>query len=102
MTTNKAFTYLRTDVTCQITAGTDSCSTHIVFDVPEKYTLEIDGVKTNTIDKSGGTTKGSGDGTWNVVLRKRSEERRVGKECRYRRTTYQNKRTKKRRSKTRR
>jgi len=70
MTTNKAFTNLRTDVTYQITAGTDSCSTHIVFDVPEKYTLEIDGVKTNTIDKSGGTTKGSGDGTWNVVLRK--------------------------------
>jgi RHS repeat-associated protein len=70
MTTNKAFTYLKTDVTYQITAGTDSCSTHIVFDVPPKYTLEIDGVKTNTIDKSGGTTKGSGDGTWNVVIRK--------------------------------
>ncbi len=57
-------------MTYQITAGTDSCSTHIVFDVPEKYTLEIDGVKTNTIDKSGGTTKGSGDGTWNLVIRK--------------------------------
>lgn len=70
MTTNKAFTYLKTDVTYQITAGTDSCSTHIVFDVPPKYTLEIDGVKTNTIDKSGDTTKGSGDGTWNVVIRK--------------------------------
>jgi len=69
VTTNKAFTYLKTDVTYQITAGADSCSTHIVFDVPDKYTLEIDGVKTNTIDKSGGT-KGSGDGTWNLVIRK--------------------------------
>ena len=69
VTANKAFTYLQTDVTYQITAGTDSCSTHIVFDVPPKYTLEIDGVKTNTIDKSSGT-KGSGDGTWNVVVRK--------------------------------
>jgi RHS repeat-associated protein len=69
MTTNKAFTYLKTDVTYQITAGTDSCSTHIVFDVPPKYTLEIDGVKTNTIDKAGGT-KASGDGTWNLVVRK--------------------------------
>jgi len=70
VTTNKAFTYLKTDVTYQITAGTDSCSTHIVFDVPEKYSLEIDGIKTNTIDKAGGTTKGSGDGSWNVVIRK--------------------------------
>jgi RHS repeat-associated protein len=70
VTTNKAFTYLKTDITYQITAGSDSCSTHIVFDVPPKYTLEIDGVMTNTIDRSGGTTKGSGDGTWNVVVRK--------------------------------
>jgi RHS repeat-associated protein len=69
VTTNKAFTYLKTDVTYQITAGTDSCSTHIVFDLPPKYTLEIDGVKTETIDKSDGTKSG-GDGTWNVVVRK--------------------------------
>src|SRR5687768_14700636 len=69
VTTDKAFTYLKTDVTYQITAGTDSCSTHIVFDLPEKYTLEIDGVKADTIDKAG-TTKSSGDGTWNVVVRK--------------------------------
>jgi len=70
VTTGKAFTYLTTDVTYQITAGTDSCSTHIVFDdLPAKYTLEINGVKTNTIDQ-GGSTKGSGDGTWNVVVRK--------------------------------
>ena len=69
VTTSKAFTYLKTDVTYQITAGTDSCSTHIVFDLPPKYTLEINGVKTNTIDKAG-STKGSGDGTWNLVVRK--------------------------------
>jgi RHS repeat-associated protein len=69
VSTSKAFTYLKPDVTYQVTAGTGSCSTHIVFDVPDKYHVEIDGVETNVIDKVG-AAKGGGDGVWNVVIRK--------------------------------
>jgi RHS repeat-associated protein len=69
VTANKAYKQLTVDKTYILTAGTDSCSTHIVFDVPEQYKLEIDGIETTVIDKSGGT-KGSGDGTWKIVVRK--------------------------------
>ncbi|HEX8424619.1 MAG TPA: hypothetical protein VF634_14520, partial [Pyrinomonadaceae bacterium] len=85
MTTGKFYTELKVDQTYQITAGTDSCSTHIAFDVPDEYTLEIDGVETDTIDKgAGGTAKGSGDGTWNVVVRrcKKCAESGGGAACR--------------------
>ncbi len=71
VTTGKVYTPLKVNETYQLTAGTDSCSTHVAFDVPDEYTLEIDGIETTTIDKSGGTTKGSGDGTWNVVVRQK-------------------------------
>lgn len=74
VTTNKAYTQLTVDKTYLLTAGTDSCSTHIVFDVPENYKLEVDGIETTVIDRSGGTTKGSGDGTWKLVVRKRCQE----------------------------
>ena len=69
VSTNKAFTYLKPGLTYQVSAGTGSCSTHIVFDVPDKYTVEVDGVKTNVIDKVG-AAKSGGDGVWNVVVRR--------------------------------
>jgi len=69
----KGFRQLIVNKTYVVTAGTDSCSTHIVFDVPEEYKLEIDGIEKTVIDKSGGTTKGSGDGSWQIVVRKRCQ-----------------------------
>lgn len=69
VTTNKAQVELTVDKPYQLVAGSDSCSTHVVFDVPKKYRLEVNGVATKTIDK-GGAEKGSGDGTWEIVVRK--------------------------------
>ena len=51
----------------KLVAGTSSCSTHIFFNVPKPYRVLVNGVETRTID-AGGTTKGSGDGTWDVVV----------------------------------
>jgi RHS repeat-associated protein len=63
---------LTIDKPVKLVAGTDSCSTHVVFNVPKGYKLFVDGVETKTVDK-GGTAKGSGDGTWDVVVRKCDE-----------------------------
>src|SRR6266850_8386993 len=72
VTTNKAHTKLTVGETYVVTAGTDSCSTHVVFDVPKDFKLEIDGVETTVIDKSGGA-KGGGDGSWKIVVRKKCD-----------------------------
>jgi YD repeat-containing protein len=71
VTSALTYTELKEDVSYQLTVGADSCATHIDFVVPEDYYLEIDGVEAKAIDKVGGTTKGSGDGSWTVVLRKK-------------------------------
>lgn len=68
--TNKTYVKLKPNQTYQLTAGAEICSTHIAFDVPEEYFLEINGEEGTTIDK-GESTKGSGDGIWNVVLRQK-------------------------------
>jgi RHS repeat-associated protein len=70
VTSNKAYTYLKVNQTYQLTAGTDLCSTHVAFDVPDDYYLEVNGVESETFDV-GGAAKGSGDGIWSVVLRRR-------------------------------
>lgn len=72
VTTEKTEVELTVDKVYQLVAGSGSCATHIVFDVPEKYRVEVNGVETKTID-AGGTTKGSGDGAWDVVVRKCDE-----------------------------
>ena len=69
--TNKAWTSLKVDKTYQVTAGTALCITHINFDVPEGYVMYIDGVESKTIFKTNGGFVFSGDGTWNVVVRKK-------------------------------
>jgi RHS repeat-associated protein len=71
VTSALTYTKLKEDEPKQLTVGADSCSTHIDFVVPEDYYLEIDGVEAKSIDKVGGTTKGSGDGSWTVILRKK-------------------------------
>lgn len=63
---------LTVDKPVRLVAGTDSCSTHVVFNVPKGYKLLVDGVETKTVDK-GGAAKGSGDGTWEVLVRKCDE-----------------------------
>jgi RHS repeat-associated protein len=70
VTSNKAFTDLKIDQTYQLTAGSELCSTHVAFDVPDDFYVEVNGVQTDTLD-AGGAAKGSGDGTWNVVVRRR-------------------------------
>jgi RHS repeat-associated protein len=67
--TSKVWVSLKPNQTYTLTAGTGICSTHIDFDVPSGYKLFIDDEESSTIDKGDNTT-GSGDGTWNVVLRK--------------------------------
>jgi len=79
---SKVFTELKVDQTYQVVAGTGSCSTHIEFEVPDKYILEIDGIETTTTDKAGGA-KGSGDGVWNIVVRgcKDCADKECGESC---------------------
>jgi RHS repeat-associated protein len=72
VTTPKQEVEVTIDKPYQLVAGSDSCSTHVVFDAPKGYRVVVDGVETKTIDK-GGTTKGSGDGTWEVIVHKCSE-----------------------------
>lgn len=72
VTTEKQEVELTLDKPYQIVAGQESCATHIIFDVPRGYRLRVNGVETRTIDK-GGTAKGSGDGTWEVVVHQCSE-----------------------------
>ncbi len=69
--TNKAFVKLKPDQTYVVSSGTGICVNHINFDVPEDYVLYIDGVESNTIFKTNGGQSFSGDGSWNVVLRKK-------------------------------
>ena len=71
VTSDLTYTELKEGEPRQLTVGADSCSTHIDFVVPKEYYLEIDGVEAKSIDKVGGTTKGSGDGSWTVILRKK-------------------------------
>jgi RHS repeat-associated protein len=71
VTSDLTYAKLKVDETYTLTVGADSCSTHVNFVVPEGYYLEIDGVVARSIDKVGGTTKGSGDGSWQVVLRQK-------------------------------
>jgi hypothetical protein len=71
VTSELTYTQLKVGETYTLTVGADSCSTHVNFVVPDEYYLEIDGVEAKSIDKVGGTTKGSGDGSWKVVLRQK-------------------------------
>jgi hypothetical protein len=71
VTSDLTYTKLKVGETYTLTVGADSCSTHVNFVVPDEYYLEIDGVEAKSIDKVGGTTKGSGDGSWKVVLREK-------------------------------
>lgn len=68
--TPKVWPKLIPDKTYTVTAGLAICVTSINFDVPEGYTLYIDGLESKTIDKSDGGRILSGDGSWSVVLRK--------------------------------
>lgn len=68
--TQQLFTRLKFDQTYQMIVKGGLCSTHINFDVPDGVTLFINGVESTTIDKGTGT-KGSGDGTWEIVARKK-------------------------------
>ena len=69
--TNKAFVKLKPDVTYLVSSGNGICVNHINFEVPEDYVLYIDGVESKTIFKTNGGQSFSGDGSWNVVLRKK-------------------------------
>ena len=68
--TNKAFARLKPNQTYVVTSGTGICVNHINFDVPRGYKLFIDGIETTTISKTTGGASFTGDGSWNVVLRK--------------------------------
>ena len=69
--TNKAWPKLIPDKTYIMTAGTGICVTTINFDVPEGYTLFVDGIETKTVEKTDGGFMFTGDGSWEVVLRKK-------------------------------
>lgn len=95
---------LKIDQKYQLVIGTGTKASYVNFTVPEGYTLEIDGQERTTIAKSSGTASlgsrlqdlfyaamgytpgmfkdkdceatpaGSGDGTWEVVLRKKCKD----------------------------
>lgn len=69
--TNRAYAKLKLDQHYQLTAGLNICITNINFDVPEGYALYVDGVERKTIEKTTGGQIFSGDGTWDVVVRKK-------------------------------
>ncbi|NOT64285.1 MAG: hypothetical protein HOP19_29055 [Acidobacteria bacterium] len=50
-------------------AASGICSTHVYFDVPPGYTMEIDGDERTMIHSKDGIP-GDGDGTWQVVVKK--------------------------------
>ncbi len=62
-------TFLNVDQEYTVQTASNVCSTHIIFSVPAGYELEINGEKTNEINK-GGPSEGDGEGTWKIVLRK--------------------------------
>jgi RHS repeat-associated protein len=68
--TERAYTKLTLDKVYQLTADSRLCSTHIDFDIPEQFALFINGKETTNIDQGNGT-KGSGDGTWEIVVRRK-------------------------------
>jgi hypothetical protein len=72
MTTQKTEVELTLDKPYMMAAGTGSCATHVVFDVPDGYKVIVDGIETRTIDV-GGPAKGNGDGNWQVVIHKCDE-----------------------------
>jgi RHS repeat-associated protein len=69
--TNKAFAKLKVDQKYIVTSGTGICVNHINFDVPPGYTMFIDGFEGTTISKTDGGFSFTGDGSWEVVLRRK-------------------------------
>ena len=69
--TNKAWTRLKLNKTYIVTAGFNLCITHINFEVPEGYTMYINGVESKTIFQTDQGRIRSGDGSWEVVVRKK-------------------------------
>ncbi len=68
--TNKAWTSLKVNETYILEGGTGLCITQVNFDVPPGYKLFIDGIETNTIIKTNGGAIFTGDGQWEIVVRK--------------------------------
>lgn len=68
--TNKAWTKLKIDQTYELRAESALCISNINFDVPEGYVLYVDGVERQTLTKTNGGQIYSGDGTWQVVVRR--------------------------------
>ena len=68
---NKAFVKLKPNQKYIMEAGDDICVTVVNFDVPKGYILEVDGKETTNVTKTVGGLQGTGDGTWEVVLRKK-------------------------------
>ena len=71
--TNKAWASLKVDKTYVLEGGTGLCITQVNFDVPQGYSLFIDGIETNTIIKTNGGIIFSGDGEWEIVVRKKCD-----------------------------
>lgn len=69
--TNKAWTKLKLNKTYTVTAGTALCITHINFEVPEGYTMYVNGVESTTIFQTNQGQIFSGDGSWDIVVRKK-------------------------------
>ena len=69
--TNKAFVKLKLDQTYVVESGTGICVNEINFDVPPGYVMYIDGIESTSILKTDGGVSPSGDGSWNVVIRKK-------------------------------
>ena len=74
--TNKAFVKLKPDQTYVVSSGNGICVNEINFDVPDDYVMYIDGVESKTIFKTTNGQSFSGDGSWNVMLRKKCRRRR--------------------------
>lgn len=69
--TPKTFTKLRLNTAYKMTAGTAICITTINFQVPQGYTLFINGVEAYQIHKTDAFGSiFSGDGEWEIVVRK--------------------------------
>ncbi len=69
--TNKAWASLKVDKTYILEGGPGLCITQVNFDVPDGYQLFIDGIETNTIIKTNGGVIFTGDGEWEIVVRKK-------------------------------
>jgi RHS repeat-associated protein len=70
---NWTYADMKLDQTYPLVVGSGICSSHVLFDIPEGYTLEINGEESTTITKSG-TQRGDGDGTWNLVLKEKCKD----------------------------